>query len=72
MTARRPPVAFIFAVTVTGILANTLLSPLLPDILAEFDQPDSRAGLLVAIGYVANPVNGACLTSKLNSFSFFS
>lgn len=50
MTGRRPPVAFIFTVTVTGILSNTLLSPLLPDVLAEFDQPDSRAGLLVAVG----------------------
>lgn len=45
---RRPPLWFIFSVTVAGILANTLLSPNIPDILAHFDQPDSRAGRLVA------------------------
>ncbi|MEZ5375560.1 MAG: MFS transporter [Acidimicrobiales bacterium] len=47
---RRPPLVFIFSVTVAGILANTLLSPNIPDILATFDQPESRAGLLVASG----------------------
>ncbi len=47
---RRPPLWFIFSVTVAGILANTLLSPNIPDILAAFDQPESRAGVLVASG----------------------
>ncbi len=47
---RRPPLLFIFSVTVAGILANTLLSPNIPDVLATFGQPESRAGLLVASG----------------------
>ncbi|MEZ5215938.1 MAG: MFS transporter [Ilumatobacteraceae bacterium] len=36
--------------TITGILANTLISPNIPDILADLGQPKSRAGLLVGIG----------------------
>jgi ACDE family multidrug resistance protein len=47
---RRPQIGLIFTVTLTGILANTLIAPLIPDILADFDQPDSRAGILVASG----------------------
>ncbi len=47
---RRPPLVFIFSVTVAGILANTLLSPNIPDVLDAFDQPESRAGILVASG----------------------
>ena len=47
---RRPPVAILFAVTVTGILSNSLIAPAIPDILDHFDQPDSRAGVLVAAG----------------------
>ncbi|MEZ5255847.1 MAG: MFS transporter [Ilumatobacteraceae bacterium] len=46
----RPPLWFIFSVTITGILANTLISPNIPDILADLGQPKSRAGLLVGIG----------------------
>ncbi|MEJ7845729.1 MAG: MFS transporter [Acidimicrobiales bacterium] len=42
----------IFSITVTGILANTLITPAIPDILAEFDQPGGRAGILVAAGAV--------------------
>jgi len=45
-----PPLLLIFSITVTGILNNTLLGPAIPDILATFDQPASRAGLLVASG----------------------
>ena len=45
-----PPLPLIFSVTVTGILANTLVGPAIPDILDAFDQPDSRAGLFVAAG----------------------
>ncbi|MFV0260032.1 MAG: MFS transporter [Acidimicrobiales bacterium] len=44
----RPPLWFIFGVTVCGILANTLLTPNVPDILADLGQPEGRAGLLVA------------------------
>ena len=48
--------------TLTGILANTLIAPLIPDILEHFDQPDSSAGILVASGslpgVIAAPVIG--------------
>jgi MFS transporter, ACDE family, multidrug resistance protein len=40
----------IYAVTLTGILSNSLLAPAIPDILDHFDKPDSAAGLLVAVG----------------------
>jgi MFS transporter, ACDE family, multidrug resistance protein len=49
-TVKPPPLPLIFAITVTGILANTLVGPAIPDILDAFDQPDSRAGLFVAAG----------------------
>ncbi len=56
MTSRRGLVAFVFTVTLTGILNNTLVTPAIPDILADFDQPDSRAGWLVATGAIAGIV----------------
>lgn len=56
MMFRRPPVTFIFTVTLTGILSNTLVTPAIPDILAEFGLPNDRAGLLVAAGSVAGIV----------------
>jgi ACDE family multidrug resistance protein len=54
--SRRPPLVFIFTVTLTGILSNTLVTPVIPNILAEFDLPLDRAGLLVATGSVAGVV----------------
>ncbi len=48
--SHRPPITILFAVTITGILSNSLISPAIPDILDHFDQPDSRAGILVAAG----------------------
>lgn len=45
-----PPLPLIFTITITGILANTLVGPAIPDILEAFDQPDTRAGLFVAAG----------------------
>lgn len=54
--SRRPPLIFIFTVTLTGILNNTLISPAIPDILDEFGVPSGRAGLLVAAGSVAGIV----------------
>lgn len=52
----------LFAVTICGIFTNTLITPNIPDILAEFDQPDSRAGFLVAVaplpGVVLAPIMG--------------
>jgi ACDE family multidrug resistance protein len=55
-TPPRPPVGLIYAVTVTGILSTTLILPAIPDILEAFDQPDGRAGVLVAAGSVAGIV----------------
>jgi len=54
--SRRPPLVFIFTVTLTGILSNTLVTPAIPDILAEFDMTADRAGLLVATGSFAGIV----------------
>ena len=51
--SRRPPLVFIFTVTLTGILNNTLVTPAIPDILAEFGVESARSGLLVAAGSIA-------------------
>ncbi len=80
----RPPLPLIFSVTVTGILANTLVGPAIPDILDAFHQPDSRAGLFVSAGtlpgIVMAPVIGvladrhgrrAVLTPCLVAFGVF-
>ncbi|CAN5681063.1 MFS transporter [soil metagenome] len=47
-----PPLALIFSITVTGILANTLITPVVPDILADFGVGTGQAGVLVAAGTV--------------------
>ena len=54
--SRRPPLTFIFTVTLTGILSNTLVTPAIPDILAEFEKSSGSAGLLVAVGSLAGIV----------------
>lgn len=54
--SRRPPVVFIFTVTLTGILNNTLITPALPDILDELGRASASSGLLVASGSVAGVV----------------
>lgn len=82
--SRRPPLTFIFTVTLTGILNNTLVTPVLPEILEELNQPRDRAGLLVATGSVAGivvaPVAGfladrfgrrVVLTTALGVFGVF-
>lgn len=82
--SRRPPLAFIFTVTLTGILNNTLVTPVIPDILSEFERSDASAGLLVATGSLAGivvaPVAGfladrfgrrVVLTTCLAVFGFF-
>ncbi|HEX2153299.1 MAG TPA: MFS transporter [Acidimicrobiia bacterium] len=51
--SRRPPLVFIFTVTLTGILNNTLVTPAIPDILSDFGVADRNSGLLVASGSVA-------------------
>lgn len=54
--SRRPPLVFIFTVTLTGILNNTLITPAIPDILAEFGEVSARSGILVAAGSTAGIV----------------
>lgn len=46
----RPPRLLIYAITVTGILNNTVLVPSLPDIVDDFGAGSSAAGLIVAAG----------------------
>lgn len=59
---QRPSFALIGAITVTGILANTLPNAGIPNILDDFGQPDSAAGILVAAasvpGIVVAPIIG--------------
>jgi ACDE family multidrug resistance protein len=49
-SVRRPPLWLIFSITATGVMANTVIGPSVPEILEHFDRPDSAAGLLVASG----------------------
>lgn len=42
----------VYAITVTGILANTLIAPTLPDIAADFDLSSAAAGAIVAVASV--------------------
>ena len=58
----KPPLWLIFTVSVTGVLSNSLLTPNIPDVLSDLGQPESRAGLLVAIsplpGVLMAPIIG--------------
>lgn len=47
---------FIYTVTLTGILSNSLVTPAIPNILEEFGKPAEAAGLLVAVGSLAGIV----------------
>lgn len=44
----RPPFALIAAITVTGVMGNTLISPAIPDIRDDFGLSNAAAGVLVA------------------------
>ncbi len=44
----RPPVPLILAITVTGIMGNTLVAPAGPDIVASFDRSAAAVGPLIA------------------------
>jgi ACDE family multidrug resistance protein len=59
---RRPRPLLIWAITLSGITANTLIAPVVPDIIHAFGRPDSSAGVIVAAasmpGVVAAPVIG--------------
>ena len=58
----RPPFAVILSITLTGILANVLVTPVAPDIAAEFETGASGVGLLLgsatAPGILLAPVIG--------------
>jgi ACDE family multidrug resistance protein len=60
--SRRSLLVFISTVTLTGILSTTVLTPAIPDILADFGRPSGNAGYLVAVGTVAGiivaPITG--------------
>lgn len=53
---RRPTLALIYTITLTGILNNTLVTPAIPNILSDFGQPSGRSGVLVAVGSTAGIV----------------
>jgi len=50
VTTGRASLWLIFAITGTGVMANTMVGPSIPDILDHFGRPDSDAGILVAAG----------------------
>ncbi|HVL92455.1 MAG TPA: MFS transporter [Acidimicrobiales bacterium] len=58
----RPPFSLLVSITVTGIMGNVLLVPVLPDITADLGVASSRGGLLLAAatapGIVLAPVIG--------------
>jgi MFS transporter, ACDE family, multidrug resistance protein len=58
----RPPRPLIFSITVTGVMANTLIAPALPDIIAGLGATTGQAGMLVAAatlpGIVMAPLIG--------------
>ncbi|MEM9655940.1 MAG: MFS transporter [Actinomycetota bacterium] len=47
---RRPPIWLLFSVTTVGVLANTMITPNVPDILDEFRRTAGDAGVLVGAG----------------------
>jgi ACDE family multidrug resistance protein len=55
-------VALIFAITATGIMGNSLIAPVIPDLLAEFRVSDAAAGLVISAvalpGIVMAPLIG--------------
>ena len=47
---RRPPIWLLYSVTGVGILANTTITPNIPDVLADLGRSEASAGPLVASG----------------------
>ena len=58
----RPPFSIILSITLTGIMGNVLVTPVAPDIAAEFGEGTSGVGLLLAAatapGVLLAPVIG--------------
>lgn len=50
---RRTPLWFPFALTLVGITSNALVTPALPNVLAEFSASEATSGFIVASGSVA-------------------
>lgn len=57
-----PPLALIFSITLTGIMGNSLIAPVLPDVLDELAIDDRGAGFVIAAvalpGIVVAPLIG--------------
>lgn len=57
-----PPLVLIFAITLSGIMGNSLIAPVLPDLLAELAIDDRGAGFVIAAvalpGIVVAPLIG--------------
>lgn len=49
-TKGKPPVRLLYAVTAVGVVANTMITPNIPDILDEFGRSEGDAGVLVGAG----------------------
>lgn len=60
--AMRPPVILIFAITATAIMGNSLIAPVIPDILRDLQLSDASAGLIVSSvalpGVIVAPIIG--------------
>lgn len=58
----RPPVALIFAITATAIMGNSLIAPVIPDILRDLQLSDASAGLIISSvalpGIIVAPIIG--------------
>jgi ACDE family multidrug resistance protein len=50
---RRTPLWFPFALTLVGITSNALVTPALPNVLAELSASEATSGVIVASGSVA-------------------
>lgn len=61
-SAPAPPFLLIVSITLTGIMANVLITPAIPDIVAEFDTGAAGAGFVLAAatapGILLAPVIG--------------
>jgi MFS family permease len=59
---RRLPIGVILAITAAGMTTTAMVSPVVPDVLREYDQSASRAGLVVAAAtlpaIIGSPVVG--------------
>jgi MFS family permease len=61
-SSRRPPISLVFAITATGIMANSLIAPVVPDIVDDLGVGDAASGFIIASvalpGVVMAPIIG--------------